>query len=44
MDAGEMKFAGSVSDCLHYMYQEKIYPEAIPLRWKIYLEMGDTTC
>ena len=44
MDAGEMKFAGSVDDCLQYMYEEKIYPEAIPLRWKIYLEMGDTVC
>ena len=44
MDAGEMKFAGSVNDCLNYMHQEKIYPEAIPLRWKIYLEMGDTVC
>ncbi|SEJ25348.1 energy-coupling factor transport system ATP-binding protein [Propionispira arboris] len=44
MDAGEMKFAGSVHDCLNYMHQEKIYPEAIPLRWKIYLEMGDTKC
>ena len=44
MDAGEMKFAGSVDDCLQYMYEEKIYPEAIPLRWKIYLEMGDSIC
>lgn len=44
LDDGELKYAGSMDECLNFMYHSKIYPEAIPLKWKIYLELGDIKC
>lgn len=44
LDQGEMKIAGSMPECLQYMYDERVYAEAIPLKWKIYLELGEGTC
>jgi ABC-type cobalt transport system, ATPase component len=44
LDQGEMKIAGSMPECLQYMYAEKIYAEAIPLKWKIHLELGEGVC
>jgi len=44
LDDGELKYAGTMGECLNFMYHSKIYPEAIPLKWKIYLELGDKKC
>lgn len=41
IDNGHLAYSGNVDDCLKYMYEEKIYPEVIPLRWKIRYEIGD---
>lgn len=44
MDKGELKYSGSMSQCMQYMYDEKIYAEAIPLQWKIRMKLGETIC
>jgi len=44
MEDGRMKKAGSIKECLKYMYDENIYPEAIPLKTKIYLKLGESLC
>lgn len=41
IDNGHLAYSGNIDDCLKYMYEEKIYPEVIPLRWKIRYEIGD---
>lgn len=41
---GTLKFSGTLEDTLRYMHARKVYPEAVPLKWKIYFELGDTTC
>ncbi|WP_196591091.1 tryptophan transporter [Pectinatus frisingensis] len=44
IDKGQLKFSGEKQVCLEYMYTNKIYPEVIPLRWKIRREMGQEVC
>ena len=44
MDKGEVKFIGSIKDTLRYMYDRKLYEEAVPLKWKIYMYIGEKTC
>ncbi|WP_110952835.1 energy-coupling factor ABC transporter ATP-binding protein [Anaerosinus massiliensis] len=44
LDDGTLKFSGGIEEGLGYMYTSKIYAEAVPLRWKIYLELSDKRC
>ena len=44
LDNGELKYAGTMDECLSFMYHSKVYAEAIPLKSKIYLELGDQKC
>jgi energy-coupling factor transport system ATP-binding protein len=44
LDNGELKYAGTMDECLSFMYHSKVYAEAIPLKSKIYLELGDKKC
>lgn len=44
LDDGELRHVGTMEDTLRFMYQEKVYPEAVPLKWKIYMELGGQVC
>ncbi len=44
MDKGELRYSGTMSQCMHYMYDEQIYAEAIPLQWKIRMNLGENIC
>lgn len=44
LDNSYLKFAGTRNDCFKYMYENKVYPEVIPLRWKIRWEMRQKQC
>ena len=40
LEGGTLKVSGSMDECMEYMYRHHVYAEAIPLRTKIYLELG----
>ena len=44
IDDGCLKFSGEKNKCFQYMYENKVYPEVIPLRWKIRWEMEQNIC
>lgn len=44
LDAGRLRFAGGFAAGLRFMYREKVYAEAVPLRWKLYLGMEEAPC
>lgn len=44
IDKAYLKFAGEMDECFKYMYENKVYPEVIPLRWKIRWEMEKNIC
>lgn len=39
LDNGQLAFTGNLNDGLEFIYKHKIYPEVLPLRWKIQYEM-----
>jgi len=40
LEHGELRFSGSLEEGFAYMYEHRIYAEAIPLKVKIHLELG----
>ncbi|MDQ0202924.1 ABC transporter ATP-binding protein [Pectinatus haikarae] len=44
IDKSYLKISGEKDKCFKYMYENKVYPEVIPLRWKIRWEMGQGIC
>lgn len=44
IDKAYLKIAGEMDECFKYMYENKVYPEVIPLRWKIRWEMEKNIC
>lgn len=44
LDAGTLKYRGAVDDCLNYIYENRVYAEVLPLKWKIRREMRECQC
>lgn len=39
MDKGKLCYTGTMAECLDFMYRSSVYEEAVPLKWKINMEM-----
>lgn len=44
VDEGTVKYSGGIDDCLNYIYENNIYAEVVPLKWRIRREMRDYAC
>lgn len=44
LEAGTLRYTGDFTAGLRFMYRQNVYAQAVPLRWKIYLELEAASC